>query len=894
MKKRRLPKPAAPSPKTPPAPPASLHPFPIVGIGASAGGLEALELFLKNVPAGSGMAFVIVQHLDPTHKGMLAELLQRVTPMRVMQVQDRTRVQPDCVYVIPPNKDLSILHGVLHLLDPVAPRGLRLPIDFFFRSLAEDAEERSIGVILSGMGTDGTLGLKAIKGKAGVVFVQDPASAKFDGMPRSAVAAGLADVVAPAETLPGKIIAYLHHVPLMAKPGLAERDEGHSAFEKVVILLRAQTGHDFSLYKKNTVYRRIERRMGIHQIDQIGTYVRFLQENPQELELLFKELLIGVTSFFRDPAAWEVLNAQVIPALLKDRPAGQALRVWVPACSTGEEAYSLAIVFKEALEQLKPAQSHTLQIFATDLDRDAIEKARAAVFPANIAADVSPERLSRFFVPLERGYQVAKPIRELVIFAPQNVTMDPPFTKLDLVSCRNLLIYLTPELQKKLLPLFHYSLNPGGVLFLGTAETIGEFTDLFASLEGKARLYRRLESGARPESVEFPALFPSALAGAPPPNALKPPANLQSQAEQLLLQRYSPAAVLVNDKGDILFISGRTGKYLELPAGKTNMNLFAMAREGLRYELSDAFRKALRQKDPVIRKNIKVGTNGGVQMVDLTVQAIAEPEALRGLVMIVFTDRATPPDTKGPAKAKGSAASHARVAALERDHEQTRQELQTTREEMQTSQEEAKSTNEEMQSMNEELQSTNEELTTSKEEMQSMNEELQTLNHELQAKLDTLSQLNNDMKNLLESTEIATVFLDPALHVRLFTAGSNRVFKLIPGDVGRPITDIASELAYPELADHAREVLRTLAVHEQPVAARDGRWFLVRIMPYRTLENMIDGVVITFTDITASKTLEEKLRATQAGMEKHIAEQDVKLEQAGAGGAEAQRKTGSK
>jgi two-component system CheB/CheR fusion protein len=857
--------------------------------------LEALELFLRSVPAGSGLAFVIVQHLDPTHKGMLAELLQRGTPMKVMEVKDRTRVQPDCAYVIPPNKDLSILHGVLHLLDPVAPRGLRLPIDAFFRSLAEDAEERSIGVILSGMGTDGTLGLKAIKGKAGVVFVQDPASAKFDGMPRSAVEAGLADVVAPVESLPGKIIAYLHHVPLKAKPGLAEKDEGHSAFEKVVILLRSKTGNDFSLYKKNTIYRRIERRMGIHQIDQIGTYVRFLQENPQELELLFKELLIGVTSFFRDPAAWEVLKARVIPALLKDRPPGLALRVWIPACSTGEEAYSLAIVFKEALEQLKPAQSHMLQIFATDLDRDAIEKARAAVFPANIVADVSPERLSRFFVKVERGYQVAKPVRELVIFTPQNVAMDPPFTKLDLVSCRNLLIYLTPELQKKLLPLFHYSLNSAGVLFLGSAETIGEFTNLFSSLEDKARLYRRIEFGSRAEPVEFPAMFAPARMGASPPNALKAPANLQSQAEQLLLQRYSPAAALVNEKGDILFISGRTGKYLELPAGKTNLNLFAMAREGLRYELNEAFRKALRQKEAVIRKNVKVGTNGDAQTVDLTVQAIAEPEALRGLVMIVFTDVATRPETKEPAKAKGSPASHAQVAALEREHEQTRQELQTTREEMQTSQEEAKSTNEELQSMNEELQSTNEELTTSKEEMQSMNEELRTLNAELQHKVDDLFRLNNDMKNLLESTEIATVFLDPTLRVRLFTAGSNRVFKLIPGDVGRPITDIASELAYPELAGDAREVLRTLAVHEQPAATRDGRWLRVRIMPYRTLENMIDGVAITFTDITASKTLEEKLRATQAGMEKHIGDQDLKLKQAGeALQTEIGRKVGSK
>jgi len=884
---------AIPTPPHPPTPAAAVT-FPIVGIGASAGGLEALEAFLRNVPENSGIALVIVQHLDPTHKGIMAELLQRATSMKVMQVKDRTRVHPDCVYVIPPNKDMSILHGILHLLDPVAPRGLRLPIDFFFRSLADDSEERSIGVILSGMGTDGTLGLKAIKGKAGVVFVQDPASAKFDGMPRSAIDAGLADVVAPAEALPGKIVTYLQHIPLITKPGLAEEDKGHSAFEKIVILLRAQTGHDFSLYKKNTVYRRIERRMGIHQVDRIASYVRFLQENPQELELLFKELLIGVTSFFRDPEAWEQLKAKVIPALMKDRPPSRAVRVWIPACATGEEAYSLAIVFKEVLEQLKPARSHTLQIFATDLDRDAIEKARAAVFPANIAADVSPQRLSRFFVQVERGYQVAKPVREMVIFAPQNVAMDPPFTKLDLVSCRNLLIYLTPELQKKLLPLFHYSLNPGGVLFLGSAETIGEFTDLFASLEGKARLYRRLESGLRPEPIEFPASFTIARKGVPPPKALKPLANLQSQAEHLLLQRYSPAAVLVNDKGDILFISGRTGTYLEPAAGKANLNLFAMAREGLRYELTNAFRKALRLKDAVTCKNVKVGTNGGERVIDLTVQAIVEPDAMRGLVMVVFADVATPPETKGLAKTKGSSAGSAQLAAQERDLAQTRQELRTTREEMQSFQEEAKSSNEELQSTNEELQSTNEELTTSKEEMQSMNEELQTLNAELQHKVDDLSRLNNDMKNLLDCTEIATVFLDTALRVRLFTAGSNRVFKLIPGDVGRPITDIASELAYPELAGDAREVLRTLAVHEQPVAARDGCWFLVRIMPYRTLENMIDGVVITFAEITASKTLEGKLRATQSGLEKRIAEQDVKLEESGeALQAEIERKAGT-
>ncbi|MBE3133018.1 MAG: PAS domain-containing protein, partial [Acidobacteria bacterium] len=537
----------------------------------------------------------------------------------------------------------------------------------------------------------------------------------------------------------------------------------------------------------------------------------------------------------------------------------QALRVWIPACATGEEAYSLAIVFKEVVEQLKPARSHTLQIFATDLDRDAIEKARTAVFPANIGADVSKERLNRFFVPVARGYQICKPIRETVIFAVQNLIMDPPFTRLDLLSCRNLLIYLTPELQQMILPLLHYSLNPGGVLLLGSAETVGRFTDLFAPLEGKTQLYRRLESGLRAEPIEFPASFLSARKGVPP-QALRPAASLQSQAEQLLLQRYSPAAVLVNDKGDILFISGRTGKYLEPAVGKANLNLFAMAREGLRYELTVAFQRALRLKDAVTRKNVKVGTNGGVQAVDLTVQAITEPEKLRGLVMVVFTDVATPPITKGPAKAKGSSAGSARMAALERDLEQARQESQITREEMQTSQEEAKSANEELQSSNEEMQSTNEELTTSKEEMQSMNEELQTLSAELQHKVNDLSRTNNDMENLLDSADVATVFLDTALRVRLFTAGTNRIFRLIPGDVGRPITDVAGDLIYPELADHAREVLRTLAVHEQPSATRDGSQFRVRIMPYRTLDNMIDGVVITFIDITSEFRRAEALR----------------------------------
>ena len=834
--------------------------FPIVGIGASAGGLEALELFLVNVPVDSGMAFVIIQHLDPTHKGIMVELLQRTTPMQVFQAEDHTRVKPNCVYVIPPNKDMSILHGFLYLLDPVMPRGLRLPIDFFFRSLADDQHEHSIGVILSGMGSDGTLGLRAIKEKAGVVFVQEPASAKFNGMPNSAIEAGLADVIAPVEALPGKIKAFLQYAPLFAKPGFAAEDKSKSGIEKVIILLRAQTGHDFSLYKRTTVYRRVERRMSIHQIDKIGSYVRFLQENSQEVELLFRELLIGVTSFFRDPTAWEQLKAEVLPALLAAHVPNQVLRAWVPGCSTGEEAYSLAMLFKEAEESPSLRQRNiTWQIFATDLDQQAIDKAREGVYPANIAADVSAERLSRFFIWVERGYQVSKSIREMVIFAPQNIIMDPPFTKLDILSCRNLLIYLTPELQKKLLPLFHYSLNPGGFLFLGSAETIGMFGSLFAPLDSKARLYRRLETILQAEQVEFPAAFAAHRPDAQS-KSLKSTTNLQALADQLLLQTYSPAAVLTNVTGDILYISGRTGKYLEPAAGKANWNIFAMAREGLRYELTSAFQKALRQKDTVTLKNMVVGTNGGTQMVNVTIQPISGQNALRGTVMIVFTDVAAPSITKIGGKPRRATAKSARMDELERELEHAHQEVQTVREEMQTSQEELRSANEELQSTNEELQSTNQELNTSKKEMQSMNEELQTINHELQIKVDELSRASNDMKNLLDSTNIATLFLDNTLCVRRFTSQTSKITNLIPSDVGRPITDIASALLYPELSNDAREVLRTLVSMEKQIAIAEGSWFSARILPYRTLENMIDGVVITFTDITVSKKLETELR----------------------------------
>ncbi|MCC6232630.1 MAG: chemotaxis protein CheB, partial [Verrucomicrobiales bacterium] len=461
--------------------------FPIVGVGASAGGLEALEEFLGHVPEGSGWAFIIVQHLDPTRRGMLPELLRRSTVMKVVQVKDRTRVQPDRVYVIPPNKDLSFRRGVLHLLEPTAPRGQRLPIDFLFRSLARDLHAQSIGVILSGMGSDGTLGARAIKEQAGLIVVQEPGTARFDSMPRSVVSAGLADGVAPVKEIPARILSHLKHLPVVSQVS-AEPPEAlvRNAFDQLIVLLRARTGQDFSHYKRNTLHRRMERRMGIHALRRPAAYLCYLKENPQEVDLLFKELLIGVTRFFRDTEAWEQLATQVLPGMLAGRVPGRSLRAWVPGCSTGEEAYSLAIAFREATEARGAPGEVALQIFATDLDPDAIEKARQGLFAESLAADVSAARLARFFTREERGYRVQKSIREMVIFAPQNLVMDPPFTKLDLLCCRNLLIYLTPEVQAKLIPLFHYSLAPGGILFLGIAETIGKFTGLFTSLAGKS------------------------------------------------------------------------------------------------------------------------------------------------------------------------------------------------------------------------------------------------------------------------------------------------------------------------------------------------------------------------------------------------------------------------
>ncbi len=834
--------------------------FPIVGIGASAGGLEALEQFFQNTPKDNGMAFVVIQHLDPNHVGIMPELLQRITFMKVIQAMDGMVVKPNWVYVIPPNKSLSILNGSLLLFEPVETRGLRLPIDFFFRSLALDKKEKSVGIVLSGMGSDGSLGLKAIKEMNGLVLVQSPDSAKFDGMPRSALDAVIADIVLPASDLPAKLIELLKFVPIISHDDKDLDAKIKSNLDKIIILLREQTGHDFSLYKKNTLLRRIERRKGIHQIDKIINYVRFLQENPKEIDILFKELLIGVTNFFRDAPVWEKLKSDILPKLMQDMPQNYVLRAWVPACSTGEEAYTLAMIFQEAVEKLKNRRNLSLQIFATDLDTDAIEIARRGIFHENIVSDVSPERLSRFFMPEPNGYRVNASIREMVVFAPQNVIKDPPFTKLDLLTCRNMLIYMEPELQKKLMALFNYSINPGGILILGTSETLGSYSEGFAEVDPRLKIYERAAAHPLPDLIDFPSSFSRNKKA---PFEIKVPAkvveNIQTYADQILLQRFAPASVLVNDKGDIVYITGKTGKYLEPSAGKANWNVYAMARDGLREALPMALRKATQNYEPTKLRNIKVGTNGNSHFVDVVVQRIESPIAIKGMMMIVFTDVAAVIEVEKETPAKKRRNATGRHKELEIQLQRSYEDLQSLLEEMQTSQEELKSTNEELQSTNEELQSTNEELTTSKEEMQSLNEELQTVNIELQSKVNDFVQANNDMKNLLNSTEIATLFLDKELNIRRYTDSIINIIKLRASDIGRPFTDLVSDLQYPDIGEDAHKVLRTLMTKEIPISTNDERWFNVRIMPYRTLDDRIDGLVITFTDISVAKKLEMEL-----------------------------------
>jgi len=857
------------------APATERPPIAIAGIGASAGGLAALEAFFAHVPRTTGIAYVVVTHQAPDQPSSLPEILQRSTTLPVVKIEDGMRAKPDTVYIIPPNVDLFILHGTFTLIGQALHQGLRLPIDTFFRQLAGDQEERAVGIILSGMGSDGTLGVRALKEHMGMVMVQEPGTAKFGAMPQSALATGLVDYSAPVEELPNLLVDYVQHQARVPREPRPQTGQMENSLTKIFALVRTHTGQDFTFYKRNTIVRRIERRMGLHQIARIEDYIQYLRENPGEVKTLARELRIGVTQFFRDPDAWRVLQEMVFPDLIRSRSYGETLRVWIVGCSTGEEAYSMAIALHEVLDALQRRGDLRIQIFATELDADAIETARLGRYPANISADVSPERLERFFVQEGDSYRVRPEVRETVVFAVQNVISDPPFTRLDVLSCRNLLIYLSPEIQRRLIALFHYALNPDGILFLGAAETIGEHSDLFSAVDTKNKIFvARGDGSTTIQQIGLPGSWglPEMTGRAHSLQSQKPiPVGTLTQQE--LLKYYAPPAVVIAENGDILYVYGRTGKYLEMPTGKADLNIFTMAREEFRYQITTVIQTAIRKKAEVTVNEITV-RDGGHRKVRVTVRPVRRPPGTGDLLLVTFEESEESEEEQSGSpqtEISGANLEDAAWKELEQELAQCREQHNNTVEAMQASQEEMNSMYEELQSTNEELQSTNEELTTSKEELQSLNEELMTVNAELQTKIIQLTQTTDDMATLLRSTEIGMVFLDTELRVRRFTEPATRIVNLIPSDVGRPVTDLGTNVQDGNsIFKNARQVLDTLAVREKQVQIANGDWYLMRILPYRTSDNRIDGVAITFVNITNIKHLEQSLQESTAYAESII------------------------
>ena len=826
--------------------------FPIVGIGASAGGLEAFEQFFHGIPENSGLAFVLVPHLDPSHGSLLTEILQRATTMPVIEALDQLSVEANHVYIIPPNRDMEIFHGELQLTVPTAPRGQRLPIDNFLRSLAEDQQENTVGIILSGTGTDGTQGARAIHGVGGIVLVQEPGTAKYDGMPTSVINAGYATHSLPIEKMWETLQTDMRNITLHIESIAPAKTV--MGIKHILLQLRATTGHDFSLYKQSTIGRRIERRMLQHNIDNIDVYARYMKENLAEARILFKELLINVTSFFRDTEAFSVLENNILPSLCADKSDDFVFRAWVAGCSTGEEAYSIAILLREFMT--KTHREFKVQIYSTDLDEDVISIARTGFYAPNIVLDVTPDRLNRFFIKEDAGYRIKKDIREMVVFAIQNVIKDPPFTKLELLSCRNLMIYLEAELQNRLIPTFHYALNPNGVLFLSPSEGIGNYTELFATLDRKWKFYRAI-----------PSLLSTHLLTALPPTyseqrksklieKTRPPnknINFTDTAPRILAQFFAPASVIIDAKGDILYVHGDTGRYLRPALGLASLNIIDMAREGLTLELHAAIHAASSNNTLTLNREVQVKTNGGFSTVSLSVRPLPDSEVGQSQLLVSFQDINSPKPSR---KKVTKASEFTRIGELERELQLLKENYQVSIEEQQVFNEELKSTNEELQSTNEELQSTNEELETSKEELQSVNEELITVNSELQAKIEQLAEMQNDMKNLLDNVNIGIIFLDVQLKIRRFTREPVRLYRLVATDVGRPLADIKSVVSTDDLLFAAQQVLDSLIPFEREIHLDQNTWLLARIQPYRTLDNMIDGVVLTFTDIsTRIKTI---------------------------------------
>ena len=833
---------------------------PVVGIGASAGGIDALQAFIPAIPPTCGIAFVVVQHLDPEHGSVLSTLLSRVSGIPVTEVRAETQIEPNHIYVILPNTTLTIADDKLQIAKPVAQRGLRTPIDSFFLSLAETKGESAACVILSGTGSDGTLGLRAIKEHGGLTIAQD--GAEYDGMMRSAVGTGLVDFIVPAQDIAAKLCEYFQHLAEIdgRKGSDGVRPEATDHLTQIAALLRTRTGHDFSGYKDKTVARRVQRRMQVLQIDEVPEFIERLRKDPQELDALLQDLLIGVTNFFRDPKAFEALEKSVIPRLFEGKGSEDTVRVWVPGCSTGEEAYSIAILLREHMPKGQGAPK--LQIFASDIDEEALHIARAGRFPAAIAKDIPPKRLERYFVREDGTYRIASDLREICLFSAHNLLRDAPFSKLDLISCRNLLIYLSPELQNRLIPLFHYALNESGFLFLGTSENVTRHSRLFATVDKAHRIFQRRSQVER-MLPEFPLTTPDGSRRKLTPGALPSveQESLQNRAERQILDRYGPAYVVINGDGDLLHASARTGKYFELAPGIPKMDIFSMARRGLRPDLRAGVHKASGTGQPVIQSNVVVGTNGGRQTINLIIHPLRSTSPGEPLYIVIFQDvgaiKATS-ETETPDTLEEI--ENANLRQIEMELRATKERLQTTTEELESSNEELKSGNEELSSMNEELQSANEELETSKEELQSINEELQTVNSELNARVEELSRANSDIANLLESTQIATVFLDRNLAVKSFTPAAKDVFRLVESDTGRPLTHVRARFSSDTVQEDAERVMRTLSTIERQVESNysDAR-YVMRMLPYRTVDNVIAGVVITFMDVTKITAAEARI-----------------------------------
>lgn len=843
--------------------------FLVVGIGASAGGLKALETFFEHMPENNGMAFVVIIHLSPEHESNLAALIQRKTKMSVLQVNETIKVEPNSVYVIPPAKHLIMVDGVIKLAEADKQFGKRVPIDLFFRTLAEAYNRLAIGIVLSGTGSDGTLGLRRIKEEGGVSIAQDVVEAEYNGMPQSAITSGLVDFVLPIAEMPPKLLAIRETSKKIQIPPEGDKPPrgGEAAIlREVLALLRARTGHDFQNYKRSTIMRRVARRLQITNLDDISDYLKFVRKNPAEAQRLLSELLINVTNFFRDSEAFTALETLIIPALFTDKTPDDQIRVWVAGCATGEEAYSMAIVLAEHAARI--GQMASIQIFATDIDEETIVEARAGLYPESISVDVSNERLKRFFTKEGHYYKVKKEIREMVLFAPHNILRDPPFSKLDMISCRNLLIYLNRETQNRVLELFHFALKPEGILFLGISESSDTSPELFSPVEKKSRIFKRITV-----SLTKPSLPSAPIAdrwSAKIPETTLPARKDFTYAElhHELLEPYAPASVLINKDHDIVHLSERAGVYLRFAGGEPSRNLLRVVHPDLRLDLRAAIFAAAQEEKGSESRRVPVKLEGQKRFVNIIVRPVKPSLAEKGFLQVIFVEEEE--QAKLLSESEDELSESAKQNSIEPVMRQMEEELQRTKDQLcatieqyEISTEELKASNEELQAINEELRSATEELETSKEEMQSLNEELQTLNNELKDKVDEVTRVNSDLQNLLAATDIGTIFLDRNLRIKRYTPRAQEFFNIIPTDVGRPLAHITHKLAYTKLPDDAARVLTMLMRVEHEVQSSDGHWYIARLLPYRTLEDKIDGVVLTFVDITENKRAEGKLRSSE-------------------------------